>query len=527
MQLTPELLARLQLHGRLPGDQLRGVVGDPGAFGNLELKKRVNDSGWISGAGDDGTPYYNVDLLRIAAGQLGVDPEQSPQALFNALRAANETPGVYTLTQDVANGQFGANTRGIQDFQLDPSGNLIPMGQQQQADLNQNSDWRDFQQSGALNAIGMLAGAYGGGSLAAGATGGAGAAGGAAAAETGLMGAAPAATTAGTAAAGTAAAAGGGSTAAGLTGATGALGTAGSLLNSPVAAAALGAAAGAGGSGNLQTSSTQELPAWLQPYASEYARFVQSVAATPYQTYGGQGVAGLTQDQQSAFDMIRNQAGQSNPLNQASQDLNIATMRGDFLNPESNPYLASTFDQAAKRVTDAYGRSSAMTNAAFHDAGSHGSTGHQALVESNNRAFGDSLANLGNQIYGQNYQQERTRQATTGLQAPNLAGTMQSNAYRNAEALMGAGAMQQQNQQDRNNFDYQEFMRRQQFPAQQANIYGGLFGRNMGSTATSTQPGISTTQGLLGGAAAGLGLYRQYQGLLGNSTQQPSGPTNA
>jgi hypothetical protein len=305
------------------------------------------------------------------------------------------------------------------------------------------------------------------------------------------------------------------------------LGTLGSVANSPLAAAALGAAAGAAGGGATTATSSQELPAWLQPYASDYANFVASVARNPYQEFGGQGVAGLNQDQQNAFQMIRDQAGMSNPMNQASQDLNMATMRGDFLRPESNPYLQSTFDEAAKRMTDAYGRSSAQTNAAFHDAGSFGSSGHGALVESNNRYFGESLANRANQVYGQNYQNERSRQTTTGLQAPNLAGTMQSNAYRNAEALMGAGSAQQQNQQQQNDFSYQEFLRRQQFPQQQVNTYGSLFGRNLGGTTTQSQPGISTTQGLLGGAAAGLGLYRQYQGLLGNSTQQPSGPSNA
>lgn len=303
----------------------------------------------------------------------------------------------------------------------------------------------------------------------------------------------------------------------------GLLNSAANALNSPAGgallSAGLGAAAGATSPRTNTTTSSQTLPAYLQPYADQYAAQVAGLAQKPYTPYEGQGVAGFNSDQQAAFAQVRQQTGQSNPLNAQAQQGLSNTMSGQYLDPATNPYLRSTFDQAAKRATDAYDRSSAGTNAAFRDAGSFGSAGHQSLVESNNRAFGDSLASLGNSIYGGNYQQERGRQENANLQAPNAAGAIQANDFRRTDALASIGQQQQQNAQQGLDFNYGQFQRRQDYPYKQADTFAGLFNTNLGRNSTTSTPGVSTSAGLLGGAAAGLGLYRNYSGLLGSSTQ--------
>lgn len=393
---------------------------------------------------------------------------------------------------------------------------------------NSNDFWRN---SATVAAAGLGAGALAGGAGAAGAAAGAGAGEGAAgagwASGAGLDG------VAGDAAA-TYATGGGGllssgaSNAAGSAAAagTGLLGAAGNALNSPLGATLVGAGLGAA-SANRPTTSTSstQLPEYLQPYAPQYAARVNALSNQPFTTYTGQGVAGLNADQQQAAGMVRNMAGHENPLNGAATSQMMDTMGGKYLDPSSNPWLNSTFDQAAKRMTDTYDRSSAGTNSAFNDAGSFGSSGHQALVESNNRAFGDSLAQLGNSIYGGNYQQERSRQAQAGLQAPNVAGQMQSNDFRRAEALGSSGATQQQNTQQGLDWNYGQFQRQQEYPYRQLDTMASMFNPNLGRTQTQTQPGIGTAQGLLGGGAAGYGMYQQANrgGLLGNSTNQSGG----
>ena len=70
------------------------------------------------------------------------------------------------------------------------------------------------------------------------------------------------------------------------------------------------------------------------------------------------------------------------------------TAQGDNLN--GNPWLDTTFDHAADRITNRVNRTAGLM-------GRTGSGAHQQLLQS-------QLGDLSNSIYGQNYQQERDRQ---------------------------------------------------------------------------------------------------------------------
>jgi hypothetical protein len=90
-----------------------------------------------------------------------------------------------------------------------------------------------------------------------------------------------------------------------------------------------------------------------------------------------------------------------------------ATLRGDYLNPSSNPWLTSTFNTAADLTNS-------RINSIFEGANRYGS-GQQAS------AIGTADANLASQIFGGNYQAERARQnaAIGGVPQFNL-GTSQA-----------------------------------------------------------------------------------------------------
>ncbi|HZC82390.1 MAG TPA: hypothetical protein VE222_11880, partial [Nitrospiraceae bacterium] len=74
----------------------------------------------------------------------------------------------------------------------------------------------------------------------------------------------------------------------------------------------------------------------------------------------------------------------------------IDTISGNYLSPSSNPYLQSTYDAAARQVTP-------RVNSLFEAGGRYGSGAHQGVL-------GQNLSDLANNIYGTNYQNERTRQ---------------------------------------------------------------------------------------------------------------------
>jgi hypothetical protein len=91
-----------------------------------------------------------------------------------------------------------------------------------------------------------------------------------------------------------------------------------------------------------------------------------------------------------------------------AQDMLMKSARGDFLSPETNPWLKGTFDQGMQGVQGA------VTNA----MAASGRYGSGAMAG----AIGSGATNLANDIYGGNYQQERTRQQ----QAQDLIGQLQS-----------------------------------------------------------------------------------------------------
>lgn len=100
------------------------------------------------------------------------------------------------------------------------------------------------------------------------------------------------------------------------------------------------------------------------------------------------------------------------------------TIAGNYLNPASNPYLAQTYDAAARQITP-------RVNSLFEASGRYGSGAHQGVL-------GQSLADLGTSIYGGNYNAERSRQLTAA--GTPIGNTVQNPYFTNplGGALSGA-----------------------------------------------------------------------------------------
>lgn len=286
---------------------------------------------------------------------------------------------------------------------------------------------------------------------------------------------------------------------------------------------ALGAIGGLMGSGDQQVTQQVQLPEFLQPYAPLYAQQGYNLSQAPFNPYPFETVAPFAQDQNVAMDMVRQRAMMGSPVTNAAQQQTLSTINGDYLNPQTNPYLQQTFDQAANRVSDAFSRgTAAQTDARFARSGAFGGSAWNEAQQANQTALGDSLSGLAANIYGGNYAQERNRQQQASQFAPNLA----AQDYRDAEALLNVGGMQQGLGQQYLSDDYSRFQQAHQYPYQQFQTFGQLFNPNLGSSATQTQPGVGAANGLLGGALGGLGIYNSGRqaglwgggGLLGSST---------
>ncbi|HET8730480.1 MAG TPA: hypothetical protein VFM34_05155 [Moraxellaceae bacterium] len=210
------------------------------------------------------------------------------------------------------------------------------------------------------------------------------------------------------------------------------------------------------GDKNLNSSSTasNDVTPWAKGYYTDILNRQSALSKQAWQPYTGQRFTGLLS---------------SNPLFSGA-----AKMYGDAMkNPLDNPMYAA---MSGRMASDFAKGTAANTDAAAARAGAFGSSGWSAQQADNARAYGDSLA----QLQGQMYQQ--------GLNAAGQA--------------VNLAQMDQADQQQRLDFDYQQFLEKQGWDQQQinnfTNVLQSLLGNRGTQQQTSTQPNPSRTGGMIG-----------------------------
>lgn len=243
------------------------------------------------------------------------------------------------------------------------------------------------------------------------------------------------------------------------------------------------------------TTTKQELPAWAVPYSQQLLKTGSEVAKRPYEQYTGERIAGFSPEQQMGINMGVDRATQGNQAMNIGQGMLESTLAGNYLSPESNPYFKNTVNQAMDQTQ---GR----INTQFNRPGAFGSTAHQDVMT---RGLGD----IANQMYSQNYMNERGNQMSAAGQALNYGNA----DWQNIGQLLGIGDTTRQLTQDQLTQAYQDFQQQQNYPLQQLDIMGNVLGMatsGQGST-LSTAPNPYQTNPYATALGAGLAGY----GLLG------------
>lgn len=256
--------------------------------------------------------------------------------------------------------------------------------------------------------------------------------------------------------------------------------------------------------GDNKSSSVAEPPAEAKPYIQPYMDAAWGLANKPYESYDGQTVAGMNQNQVDAFGMTRDRATAGSPQQGMANVNSYKTLRGDYLDPASNPYLSATYDSAASDLTRNY-QNSVMpsVNSTFSRAGRYGSNAHQTAVSDAGNTLGSSLGSLGNQIYGQNYQNERGNMMNAMAGAPALAQADYNDAY----MLMGAGDAQRAYEQANLTDAQNRWNQQMQAPYSSLDVAGNSLMTVMGTGGKNTMYGGGSNAGQIAGAGlAGLGL---------------------
>lgn len=246
---------------------------------------------------------------------------------------------------------------------------------------------------------------------------------------------------------------------------------------------------GGGKSGGSKQTSTQTSEPWkgVQPYLTDYLKLGQQVTRNPYQFYSGDTVAGFAPEQELGFNLGTQRALAGSPTLDAANRNITSTLQGNYLDPATNPYLRGT-------VNTALGDVQSRINSQFNNA-NFGTSAHQETLQ---RGLGEQA----NQIYGQNYAQERDRQLNAAGQATGLAGA----DYMDANYLQSIGAQRQGLANQYLGEAEEKFNQAAQWPYEQLQRYGNVVSQGTGQGGTSTTTGPSQNQSNPFADALGLGL---------------------
>jgi hypothetical protein len=220
------------------------------------------------------------------------------------------------------------------------------------------------------------------------------------------------------------------------------------------------------GGGGGSSTTVQEIPAELKPLASAYTSKAVALGKQGYQPYKGTRFADFNPTQQMGLGMMEGQALDGNSVvNTADSAL------GQMIGGQENPYLDAMVDKAQANVMG-------NANAAAARSGSFGNSG---IAEMAARQMGDVATSM----YGQAYDADANRR----LQAIGMAPQINEAGYQDAQQLLQAGQMRQDQAQQGLDFGYQQFQEAQNLPYKQLAAMSGVFGSNLGGTSTTQQSG--------------------------------------
>jgi len=265
-----------------------------------------------------------------------------------------------------------------------------------------------------------------------------------------------------------------------------------------------------GGKTSTSTQSVSIPPEVLARYNAVNAR-AEQVAATPFQAYPGQFVAGLTPTQQAGISATSAASQAAQPYYGMGAGLTLAgaqdvgpLTRGQIGYYES-PYTEAVAAPTYAALRQQQGQELAQQQAQAIRSGA--AFGERSGLERANlqrqQALGtaQALAPIYQQGYGQAVQtamgqqgvvaQDLARRMQAGQQIAGLGTGAQQAALQGAQAQLAAGTAEQQTQQADLTARYQQFLQERGYPFQVAQFLANIAmgtGALSGSTTTTTQP---------------------------------------
>lgn len=253
------------------------------------------------------------------------------------------------------------------------------------------------------------------------------------------------------------------------------------------------------GKENLTTTQINDLPEWLKRPVLNQLKASQNLlfpgGRMAQYPFPDQRVANMNPFQRTAYNVAARRAISDSPVLAASEALGMGTLRGDYLYPQSNPFLQQNVLSGMRDIADVYRYSTApTTQAEAIRAGVFGGSAQNQNRILQQYGLGQTLNNFANQMYGGNYQQERNRQ----MQQQEGVGRMIQQQFLAPQELAKMGQAIQQQKQNVLDADYKNQYARAQFPYQSMDMYRQSMTPFTGYGSTTTTSPNQSYSGILG-----------------------------
>jgi len=270
-----------------------------------------------------------------------------------------------------------------------------------------------------------------------------------------------------------------------------------------------------------------KLPSYVQEPLERLLQRTEDLSERPFPAFDPERrVAPLSEDEQAAFDLIRQQLGGGQEETQFGQDIlqdiigrRLAGPSDEDIQARMDPYISNVLDRVTGEAERDFEKRLNQLGAQASASGAFGGS-RQAVAEG--EAFDDmadqladirsrGLSDAYNQALGQ-YQTDLSGAAQGANQLASLSAEEQSQLLRQAGALQGIGQTERQLDQTLRDAEFQEFQRQQQDPFNLVNFLssqvlpaGQLTRGTNTTTTTETTPGLGRVALGIAGTAMGLG----------------------
>lgn len=251
------------------------------------------------------------------------------------------------------------------------------------------------------------------------------------------------------------------------------------------------------GSSEKKSTSKVEIPKWVEDAGKQNYNFAQNITGQPYQPYGGDRVADLTDRQMGSFDML----DQFMPSLLAGGKSGIDMSRmGEFMDPYVNDVVDAT---TADMVRGSQMQGETLDNA-FHSGGAFGDARQGAYDAEMGKNLASEVGRMSAGLRSGGFAQA----LEALMREPSIEGQQMGNALNYVGAQQGAGAIEQGQNQSEQDWLYQLFNMPRDRQIEDLNVRtSALSGTPYSKTQVNTEQGPSMFAQLLGGLSSAAGAY--------------------